>query len=84
VGGQIRQKLSEYDTKGDKKMTARKSENSRQIPEPEERLSVVGMPLNVLFFPEEYEKLRKLAFENRTNLSEMVRRLVRNAEVTET
>lgn len=58
-------------------MVARPNENSRQ--KPEKLISETGLSLTSLFFENEYEFIRKLAYENHTNMSEMLRRIVRAA-----
>lgn len=62
-------------------MTARKNEFSRQLPERE--LTKIGVQVSFYLFPDEHEKLRKMAYLGHASLAEMLRRLIRRAEIEE-
>jgi hypothetical protein len=56
-------------------------QESRQ--KPDALLSDVGIPVNVLLFPEQREKLRLMAYQNEKNLSQTIRMLIDSAQVNE-
>lgn len=58
-------------------MVARPDPNSRQ--KPETLISENGESITVLLFPDQFEFIRRKAYEERSNLSEIVRHIVRAA-----
>lgn len=63
-------------------MVARPDPNSRQ--KPETLISENGESITVLLFPDQFEFIRRKAYEERSNLSEILRRIVRSAMQAET